>query len=398
MKSYSGVWGAALNLLQRQAGVDPEVADLVAAYVRLTDDQAEPPPAYTGKLVHGGTNDFLCGWIARKNPDLDPRIMEFLVRYARQMAARKRPLILSVRHLAKKLRLSEMRLRWMARNARSFCDEFRIPKKDGGERVLLAPRGKLMTVQRWILRHILDRAKPHPAATGFVAGRSIVDNAASHAGKAVIVRLDLKDFFPSIGFRQVRRVFQSLGYPYRVASALAGLCTVDGRLPQGAPTSPALSNLVCQRLDRRFEGLSKRHGFTYTRYADDIVFSSDHPKLPKLLPFFKQVIREEGFDVNERKVVIMGRGQRQVVTGLVVNEQPNLPRRQRRLLRAALHRAVSIGLHAVTWPSTRPADAVNTLHGHLAVYRMVRPNEGATYHREFLAICAGGRAIPERLV
>lgn len=389
--------GATVNLLQRQAGVDPEVAELVAAYIRLNGGDENSPPPYTGEAIHGGTRDFLCGWIARKNPNLDPRILEFLVRYSRRMAARRQPIILSVKHLAKKLRMSEPRLRWMARNARSHCTEFRIPKKDGGERILLAPHGKLMTVQRWILRHILDRAKPHACATGFVEGRSIVDNAQPHAGRAVVVRLDLKDFFPSIRFEQVRRVFQSLGYPYRVASVLAGLCTADGRLPQGAPTSPALSNLVCRNLDRRLAGLAGHHKFIYTRYADDLVFSSNNEKLPKLIPFFKQLIREEGFEVNERKISVMRRGQRQVVTGLVVNEEPNLPRRQRRLLRAALHRARTAGLHAVEWPAALSADPVNALHGHLAFFRMVRPEEGTACHEQFLAVCSRDASVIERL-
>jgi RNA-directed DNA polymerase len=378
--------------LQRCAGVDGEVEELVRAFARLEVEAGREVVFYDEKAARTNLSerarDFLCGWLVEKNPGLDGRVWDFLVRYSRAMASHGLPVIFSVRHLARKWRMSEARLRWLARNAEVHCQVFRIPKKDGGERLIVAPVGKLRTLQGWILRHILEKARSHEAAQGFVKGRSIVDNATQHVGKQVVVRLDLRDFFPSITFRQVRKIFERLGYPYRVATILGNLCTYRGRLPQGAPTSPALSNLVCWRLDRRLSGLGGYHGFTYTRYADDLVFSSDNKNLPKLIPFIRQVLKEEGFELNEEKVRVMWASQRQVVTGLVVNRHVNLLRERRRLLRAALHRARVKGAEAVEWPEPTSGDPLRVVHGHLAFWQMVEPVAGQDSRKRFASLCA----------
>jgi retron-type reverse transcriptase len=173
----------------------------------------------------------------------------------------------------------------------------------------------------------------------------------------------------------VRKVFQRLGYPYRVAVLLANLCTVDGSLPQGASTSPALSNLVCTRLDRRFSGLAKKMGFHYSRYADDLVFSSNNPRLPSLIPLFREILSEEGFRVNEGKTRIMRKGRRQVVTGLITNQYLNLPREQVRRLRAAIHRLKTGGAASLDLRSRRGRkdNPLQVLQGHLGFLRMVDP-------------------------
>lgn len=388
-------WGRVeeLGLVQRQAGVDREVEELTRAYARLMLDRGRAVTFYEEGAETAGRGeaerDYLCGWLARKNPGLDGRVLDFLRRYSRAMGARHLPVILSVRHLARKWRMSEARLRWMARNPERFCRVYWVRKKGGGERQIVAPGGKLLTVQRWILRRILDKVEPEKSAYGFVRGRSILDNAKRHVGQGVVMRLDVKDFFPSIRYREVRRVFERLGYPYGVASVLANVCTIRGALPQGAPTSPALSNLVCRRLDRRLSGLAKRLGFRYTRYADDLVFSSDDKRLPKLIPFLREVLKEEGFELNEGKIRVMREGERQMVTGLVVNERANVPREQRRRLRAALHRARVMGVEAVEWATKPKGEAVAAIRGHLAFWQMVDP--GATGRREEWARLWGAR-------
>lgn len=369
-----------LGRLQRQAGVDPEVAELVCAYARLQADAGEPMEFGPAEpKAEAGAGSFIHRWLLERNRAADPRFLEFLVRYGDALAARKRPVIYSVGHLAQKRRVTEPHLRWMAHNPRRFYREFAIPKADGRSRSILAPKGQLLTIQRWILRAILNRGKVHPYATGFVRGRSILDNARPHIGREVVIRIDLKDFFPSITHAQVRKVFQDFGYPYRVAVLLASLCTVDGRLPQGAPTSPALSNLVCETLDRRFAGLKKKLGFRYSRYADDLVFSSDNPRLPKLIPFFRQVLREEGLTVNESKVKVMRQSRRQMVTGVVVNRKPNVSREKARRLRAALHRLAKAGPGAVEMESAagREKDPVYVLRGHVSFMQMLNRPAGA---------------------
>ena len=240
---------------------------------------------------------------------------------------------------------------------------FAVPKRTGGYRVLYAPKPRLKQAQRWVHRNILDKVAPSPAAHGFVHGRSIHTNAAEHAGKDIVITLDLQDFFPSVTYRRVRGIFQAIGYGEEAAIALAMLCTVKPAvkvqeflggirhrmLPQGAPTSPALANLACRKLDARLGGVARKFGCTCTRYADDITFSGDEAlerSLKRFVPLLRLIIEEEGFRLNRKKIHFARRGARQKVTGLVVNDAPSVPRRTRRRLRAILHNAQETGLDA----------------------------------------------------
>lgn len=368
-----------LGLLQHQAHVDPEIKDLVCAFARLKADQGKPVVFYEpADKTSARKPSFLVRWLLEKNPGMDQRLVQFLQAYSRSMVARHLPVVFNSEHLAKKMRTSHGLLCRMAFNSPSFYSHFEIPKKNGAPRAIASPQPQLLRAQNWILKRILSKARPHRYATAFIAGRSILDNVRPHAGRPVVVRMDLKDFFPSITYRDVRRVFEKLGYPYRTAAFLAKLCTLDGRLPQGAPTSPALSNLVAMSLDKRFDGLRRKLKFRYSRYADDLAFSSKNLRLTKLIPFFKQIIREEGFTVNEDKTHIMRQGHRQSLTGLVLNVKPNLPRRQARILRAMAHRMATQGARAVTIAraSNPESDPEAVLRGHLSFYRMVSPKKG----------------------
>lgn len=219
--------------------------------------------------------------------------------------------------------------------------QFTIPKRSGGHRRILAPQKELKSVQRRILRRLLALLVSHPAATGFERGRSIVTNASRHLGRAVVVRMDLRDFFESTSARRVRRFFRRIGWNRPAARRLGELCTHRGALPQGAPTSPRLANLVNYRLDTRLNNLAAAFGATYTRYADDLVFSFDVDKrtqTKRLINLVKLIVREEGYRMHtRRKLHIRRRHQQQRVTGLVVNDRVNLPRRTRRWLRAVEH-------------------------------------------------------------
>ncbi|MFV0294790.1 MAG: reverse transcriptase domain-containing protein [Hyphomicrobiaceae bacterium] len=252
---------------------------------------------------------------------------------------------------------------------------FQIPKKTGGMRTVSAPMPRLKRAQYWVLDNILARIEPHDAAHGFRAGRSIVSNAAPHVGKAVVVNLDLKDFFPSISFRRVKGVFASLGYPEAQAAVFALLTTeaprttlsLDGEtwhvadgervLPQGAPTSPAITNLLCRKLDRRLQGAARKYGFTYTRYADDLTFSSaadSKPDLDRLMKLVRHVVQDEGLTINDAKTRVMRRGRHQEVTGLTVNDGLGVSRKERRRFRAYLHRAANTAAPS-SWRRGSPA-------------------------------------------
>lgn len=193
-----------------------------------------------------------------------------------------------------------------------------IKKKAGGERVLDIPSVELRNVQRWILDNILVKLYISQYAMGFCKDKSIVTNALQHVAKNCVVNMDLKDFFPSIQQKQVFNIFYYYGYTTEVSYMLSRLCTFDGKLPQGAPTSPMLSNVVCLKLDKRLSELAKRFSATYTRYADDITFSGD-TDLSIIVPIVEKIILEEGFKVNEKKTRVLYKHQRQEVTGLIVN-------------------------------------------------------------------------------
>lgn len=219
--------------------------------------------------------------------------------------------------------------------------EFSLPKRSGGRRRILAPAPELKSLQRRIDRRLLALLVAHPAAHGFERMRSIVTNAAAHSDKAVVVRMDIRDFFASTRADRVERLFRALGWSRKASDLLTRICTCEGRLPAGAPTSPRLSNLVNVRLDTRLAALAARLDATYTRYADDMTFSfgvDERRTIHALVRIAHLILVDEGYELHmKRKLHIRRRHQQQLVTGLVVNRTTALPRRTRRWLRAVEH-------------------------------------------------------------
>ncbi len=281
------------------------------------------------------------------------------------------PVLSTPADVATALGLSVRKLRWLCFHSeaaqRVHYTAFEIPKRSGGTRRLAAPHQTLKAAQTRVLHDILEKVPLGAPAHGFVKGRSTVTNARAHLKQGVVVNLDVKDFFPSIGFRRVRGVFEHLGYSPAVATVLALLCTEAPRrpveyagvtyhvalgeraLPQGACTSPALSNLISRRLDRRLSARLGRQGWTYTRYADDLTFSSKEAvrtQVGRVMATVRHVVQEEGFALNPKKGRVQVQAGRQLVTGLVVNEKPAVPREVVRRLRAILHQAQRTGLEA----------------------------------------------------
>lgn len=244
---------------------------------------------------------------------------------------------LSVEELARRLGVTEEELR----EARVEYKEAFVRKRSGGNRRLLIPGDELKSLQRRILRRLLARLTTHPATTGFEPGMSIVDNAKLHVGMEVILKMDIVDFFPSTTADTVRMYFRSIGWCREAAELLTRLTTYEGRLPQGAPTSPRLSNLVNYRLDARIAGYVATQGAIYSRYADDITisFAIDFPSgIRSAATTVRTIIKNSGYRPNGRKQKILRQHQQQKVTGLVVNDRVNVPRQIRRKLRAVEHR------------------------------------------------------------
>jgi RNA-directed DNA polymerase len=221
----------------------------------------------------------------------------------------------------------------------------KVAKRGGGTRLLYSPNPILKKVQRLLLRRVFQRLKVHPAAKGFRRGESIVTHARLHVERAVVVRADIRQFFPSTRGPRLDEYLRKIGWSGRAANLLLELCTrwkgEYRRLPQGAPTSPILSNLVNYRMDARLAGLAKKSGAVYSRYADDIIFSfakDDRRFIRGVIRRIRRILWENGYRMHGRaKLRIMRRHQRQVVTGLVVNEKVQLPRKTRRWLRAVEH-------------------------------------------------------------
>lgn len=222
--------------------------------------------------------------------------------------------------------------------------EFTIAKRDGARRKIAAPSAELKRVQKIILRRVLGRLKCHKAVMGFERGLSFVDHAQAHAGRAVVIRIDLRDFFDSTPEKRVMAYLRGIGWGREAAREVCRLSCWKGSLPQGAPTSPRLANLVNGEMDRRLAGAAEHYQARYTRYADDLVFSrrEDWPEKNRLLIDLAKVIVEDmGYKMNTKKGPRVLRGhQCQMVTGLVVNDGTvRLPRKTRRWLRAVEHRA-----------------------------------------------------------
>ncbi|MEN8197859.1 MAG: reverse transcriptase family protein, partial [Pseudomonadota bacterium] len=262
-----------------------------------------------------------------------------------------------------------------------------IPKRTGLPRLIEAPKVLLKGIQRKILHDILDPVSVHDCAHGFRRGRSCLTAAQLHAGEQIVITMDLKEFFPSVPIRAVHGLFRSLGYPSAVARLLTALCSTtaptelfDGlprdsshdsetrhlfrqrHLPQGAPTSPALSNLCTRRLDCRLDGLARRLGARYTRYGDDLAFSGDQDFAARRSGFLRMasaICADEGYTVNRGKTRIMRQGDCQRVTGLTVNSHLNVPRGDYDRLKATLWNCIRHG------PAHQNRDAHPDFRAHL---------------------------------
>ena len=316
------------------------------------------------------------------------------------------PILHTAADLAIAMGITIGQLRFLAFSRRiatiSHYIHFQIPKKTGGVREISAPLPRLKQAQQWILDQILDQIVLHPTAHGFRRGRSIVTNAQPHVGAAVVINLDLQNFFPSISYNRVKGIFRSLGYSEAIATILGLICTepdvtaveLDGKtyyiaqnqrhLPQGAPSSPALTNLLCRRLDRRLDGMATSRGYTYTRYADDLTFSTtDRDKLREIgniLQGTNGIVTHEGLTIHPTKTRVLRQSQQQEVTGVIVNHKLNVDRTTLRKFRATLYQIEKDGLAGKQWG--QGADLLQSILGFANYVAMVNPTKGS----EFLAI------------
>nr|HEX4312484.1 reverse transcriptase family protein [Kofleriaceae bacterium] len=294
---------------------------------------------------------------------------------AAKLARWKLPKLDTPADIATALGITIPSLRFLAYNrATSPVTHYRrwaIAKKTGGMRRISAPMPRLKAAQHWLLEHVLDKVTLADAAHGFRSERSIVTNAKPHVGAGVVINLDLKDFFPTLTYRRIKGMFRGLGYGDAAATIFALLCSepevdeveLDGlrwyvatgarTLPQGAPTSPAVTNIVCRRLDARLAGAARALGFAYTRYADDLTFSgAAGADVGAMLDRVRFVTAAEGFAEHPAKTRVLRRGRRQEVTGVVVNSKLGVERETLRKFRALLFQIGKDGPTGKQWGAT----------------------------------------------
>ena len=224
------------------------------------------------------------------------------------------------------------------RNPHKHYRSFALKKKDGTKREIDTPRTYLKVIQWWILDNILSNVGVAENVFGFVQGRSAIQNAAYHIGAAHILNVDIKQFFPSITISRVKEVFGALGYTDEVANMLAELCCFSDRLPQGAPTSPSLANLVLRELDQELSVLAAQTGRKFSRYADDLTFSAKDRIEEEFLDSVKGSVERHGFELKLEKTRFAGQEGRMEVTGVVIDKKLQPPRTWRKRTRSKLHK------------------------------------------------------------
>ena len=323
-----------------------------------------------------------------------------------KLVSRELPELMTLRNVADEMGLTTQDLVWLCyeRTATStdHYSRFEIPKRSGGTRLISSPKPKMRLAQKWINEQILNKLVPSEYSFAFRPKISIVDNAKCHVNKKVILKLDIKDFFPSITFSRVRGYFEHLGYNPGISTVLALLCTdaprvrvtLKGRtqivavgprsLPQGACTSPALSNLIASRMDSRIAGLinTMPGEWSYSRYADDLTFSTNDgdEALGKLMGAVNRIVKVENFELNKKKIRIMRAPRRQSVTGLMVGDEVRIPKATLKKMRALFHNIETKGEKAVTAELGR--DSIQLARGYWAYLRMVSPVQANKYSKK----------------
>ena len=279
---------------------------------------------------------------ARQNFKSEKYINEHLA-YAKKLMDVGLPVIYDSEHLSMLVGYTQGYIKHAVRYMPSYYWEYRIPKKSGGLRVIMEPMPNLKDIQTWILHHVLYKIKTHPYAKAYVPMKSIKDNVRFHTKHELVVTFDIHDFFGSITLDDVFEIFHKMGYEHWVADLLAKLCCLRGILPQGAPTSPALSNIYMYDFDEDMMKFCLERHIFYTRYADDMTFSGDFD-VDELKGKLLELLKRKHLVLNDRKTRVMTRNQRQVVTGCIVNQRIHLPPEQLKRIRQEVYYIKKFGL------------------------------------------------------
>ncbi|MCT4612231.1 MAG: retron St85 family RNA-directed DNA polymerase [Clostridia bacterium] len=312
--------------------------------------------------------------------------IELCTSYASNLNENGFPVIFDSIHLAMLIGIDVKELYSYYILAENLYKEVNIPKRTGGNRKISMPCENLKYIQKWILDNVLYKEKCSESSTGFMPHKSIVDNAKLHVNKECIINLDIKDFFPNIKYMQIYNLFCEFGYSRHLSMVFSGLCTYKSVLPQGAPTSPYLSNLICKRLDAKLLDLANFIEASYTRYADDITFSGEK-KIAKHIKLIRKIIINENFIINEKKVRVQFKHHKQVVTGLVVNTKLSVPRKTKKYLRQQIYYAKKYGVKdSLERQNITKSNYRGHLFGYAYFIRMVEEHIGDKFIEQLCSI------------
>jgi len=278
-----------------------------------------------------------------KELNLSDEYLTDYISYVKPLFEQDLPVITSSSHFSALVGYDHDYICRMAFSSKHFYRSFAIKKANGNNREIDEPLPDLKQIQFWILQEILYRIPVSPYAKAYVKGRSIKHNARFHRNQSVVLTVDVKDFFPSIGISDIFQIFINIGYKKNIALFLANLCCLDGKLPQGAPTSPYLSNIRMIGIDEEIAAYCKLNLWRFTRYSDDLTFSGNSD-VHKLLNEISKIIYKNGFSLNSSKTRIARKNTRQEVTGIVVNSHMQLPKKVRKEIRQQVYYIRKYGL------------------------------------------------------
>lgn len=303
------------------------------------------------------------------------RLVEGYLNFIDRMQDRDLPPIFEMRHLSELLAVDESFLVSVVQNQSNHYRTFHIQKRSGGFREISGPSPTLLHSQRWILDNILEKIQVNPSAHGFCKAKSVITNASKHLGATHLLKMDLKDFFPSVKFNRIMNLFLEFGYSISVAYFLARLCSCKNSLPQGAATSPAISNLVCRSLDTALSNFAEERNLTYTRYADDLTFSGNAIQAHDINRI-TWIIMEMGFEPNTKKTRLVGKTGKKIITGVSISAgKLALPRASVRQIKLEVHKILTRGIlaHSIATNQLDPMLLERVL-GKLNFWLQIDPN------------------------
>lgn len=270
--------------------------------------------------------------------------IETCLSYAKPLLDKSFPVIYSTKHLAQLVGYKKNYLKRAIKHPHFFYRTYTINKKNGGHRIISEPLPSLKEIQQWILNKVLYKKQVSRYAKAYIPKQTLKDHLKYHRRQKIVFSLDIENFFSSISFDKIEAIFCEFGYSDPLANLMAKICTLDNQLPQGAPTSPYLSNIYLFDFDQKIAKYCSERKIRYTRYADDITFSGEYIETDKLVSFIQNELSQLHLKLNTLKTTIAYNNQRQIIAGVVVNEKLQLPKKERDNIRKSVYYINKYGL------------------------------------------------------